>query len=166
MQQLCISCRRSKKNSVSCGVCNETVCKDCDTFIESSSFSFLKTIPEILTHRHYCANCFEAHVQAALEAYNETMEQARKIYVFFTTQRRALPILKKAKLVESVTNCEDRDETILRLAFFAAQEGYNALIETDVTSTKIRNGGHQKTIWKGSGIPAQVDAEKLERHND
>ncbi|HAR41684.1 MAG TPA: hypothetical protein DCS07_03505 [Bdellovibrionales bacterium] len=149
-----------------CGLCQEPVCKDCETFIEPSSFSFLKKTPEVLTHTHYCQSCYENSAKAALDAYNETMERAHDIYFFFNTQKRPPPIIKKARLSETVENCGDRDETILRLAFFAAQDGYNAIIEADITSTKVRNGKHQTTIWRGTGTPAQVDSVKLEKHND
>ena len=161
-ETICYSCRRPKAN-LSCNVCEEPICKACAQFLEVTRFSFLKAIPEELSHTHYCPNCYDAHVAPALESYNEIMERARKVYFFFTTQKRQIPVFRKSREVLKVDGCEDRNETILRLGFFAAEQGHNAIIEAEVTCKTIRNSGYQKSEWKGTGIAATVDAEKLER---
>jgi hypothetical protein len=133
-------------------------------FLEASTFSFLKTIPENLKHTNYCPNCYDTEVAPALAQYNATLEQAETVYIFFKTQKKAPPVLKRAKEAVRVDDCSDRDETILRLAFFAAQDGYNALVEVDVTSVKVRNRAYQTSRWNGIGTPAQVDADRVERY--
>ncbi len=109
-------------------------------------------------------SCFDSEVQPALENYRELIEQARSVFIFFTTQKKAIPLIKKSKEKVVVEACDDRDETILRLAFQAAQQGYNAVIETEVVAQKIRNEGYQKSVWRGVGVPAQVNAERMERY--
>jgi hypothetical protein len=94
------------------------------------------------------------------------MERAREVYVFFKTQKRAPLMLKKAKETVRVESCEDRDETILRLAFFAAEQGHNAVVGAEVTAEKIRNAGYQKSKWSGEGLPATIDREKFEREQE
>lgn len=164
MEKVCISCRRPKAIH-ECGLCSEPVCKNCEIFLDSGTFSFLEHVPDPLTHTHYCPGCFSSEVDPALQNYNETMELAKNVYFFFRTQKRPPPILKKSKERVRVGACDDRDQTILRLAFFAVQQGFNGIIEAEVTSEKIRNGAYQSSVWKGVGIPALVDAEKIERED-
>ena len=109
---------------------------------------------------------FVGHATSVVATFERPISpaEAREVYIFFTTQKRPLPILSKEKEQIRVLECDDRDETILRLAFLAAELGCNAVIETDVRHEKVRNAGWQKTAWRGSGFPARVDAEKLERY--
>ena len=67
--------------------------------------------------------------------------------------------------VVDLAECPDRDETILRLAFQAAKGGFNALVQGDVTSRKVRNHGYQKSVWSGTAFAADVDEEKLNRND-
>lgn len=162
--EVCISCRRPKA-SIDCELCHEPVCKGCTRFLEEGTFSFRRKLPESLSHSRYCDPCFASEVEPALEAYREVMEQARGVYIFFTTQKRQPTILKKSNDSIRVEACDDRDETILRLAFMAVEQGYNAVLQVNVTSEKVRNEGYQTSRWRGIGIPAQVDAAKVERES-
>lgn len=162
LSEVCLACRRPKAN-VSCGICQEPLCKSCALFLDASSFSFMKKIPEDLSHTYYCPSCHDAQVAPALESYNEVMERAREAYFFFVTQRKPIPIIKKSKEKVFVSSCDDRDETILRLAFLAVEQGYNAVVQAEVDSQKVRNEGYEKSVWKGEGFPAEVDAARLER---
>lgn len=163
--EVCISCRKPKA-ALNCEICGEPVCKSCEMFLDASTFSFLKTIPEELSHSHYCAPCYDSKIMPEIEKYSEIMERAKSVYFFFTTQKmNLLPLLDRAKEGISVKNCADRDETILRLAFLAAQQNYNAIIMAEVKSAKVRDEGYQKSVWSGVGVPANVDAERIERRN-
>src|SRR5690606_32062348 len=133
-----------------CGICEEPVCKNCAQFLEVNAFSFEPALADELKHSYYCSACHAEYVEPALSAYEATMEQAKQTYIFFTTQKTRLPIESKAKLKLRVENCPDRDETILRLAFLAVQQGYNSVIETEVVAEKIRNAGYQKSNWQGT----------------
>jgi hypothetical protein len=164
-EAICISCQKPRA-STQCEVCAGALCKACVQFLEEGSFSFLEKLPEPLSHTSYCGRCFDAEVAPALASYNETLERANQVYVFFKTQKRQPKVLKRAKERIRVSSCPDRDETILRLAFRAAQASFNAVIETDVAAEKLRNGSYQKSSWSGSGVPAEVDSAKIEREED
>ena len=163
MQEECFSCRKPKAIS-HCGICHEPLCKNCAQFLEASTFSFRQTVPEELSHTYYCSPCYNEKIEPALEAYNEVMVRARAVYFFFTTQKKNfVPVIKRARESIHVEGCVDRDETILRLAFRAAEDGYNGIIQGEVSSKKVRDEGYQKSVWQGTGVPAHLDEIKLER---
>lgn len=162
-QTPCSSCRRPQSVQ-KCGICQADLCKKCLKFLDASTFAFWGKVPPDVSHTYYCEPCFEEKVQPVLESYEEILARAREVFFFFITQRKTIPILKKSKESIRVADCPDRDETILRLGFMAAEQGANAVVEAEVLSEKIRNGGHQTSRWKGTGVVAWVDAERLERH--
>jgi len=160
---LCVDCRKPTQD-FSCGVCKESLCKNCVEYLEPGSFSFLATVPEDLSHLRYCRFCFDGKVVPAREDYEEKMNEAKQVFVFFTTQK-TMPAHKRAKDKVQIKDCPDRDETIMRLAFRAVEKGFNALIDTEVKCEKVRNEGWQKMKWQGQGYPAKVDADKLNRED-
>lgn len=160
----CISCRRPKGDRA-CGLCTEPVCRDCAQFLEEGTFAYLPEIAPELKHSFYCQSCYSQTVEPELERYRETLERAREVFFFFDTQKRPVQLLSKGTAQAVVQECEDRDDTILRLGFIAAQQGFNAIIDAQVLNEKVRNHGWQKTRWRGRGWPANVDAERLERHD-
>jgi hypothetical protein len=162
MSNACVSCR-APKTPRACGLCQGAVCKDCARFLDAEAFSFRSSLPPELAHSYYCPACHDEQVAPAQESYDATMEQAKGVYVFFTTQKRRPHPIKKAIRKVQVASCVDRDQTILRLAFQAAEQGHNGLLDTEVTSRKVRNAGYQKSDWTGSGLPITVDPAKVER---
>lgn len=158
----CVNCYKLKPASI-CDVCQGFVCKDCVQFLEPSTFSFYHSIPEPLSHNRYCSRCYDTNVGPALALYEEILEKAKNIHFFFITRYKPVPLIRRHKEAVKVEECFDRDETILRLAFFAAELGYNAIVEAEVVSKKVRNQGYQKAIWHGKGVPALIDAEKFDR---
>jgi hypothetical protein len=159
-EEVCFSCRRLKPG-FHCDLCQNRVCKSCVEYLDEGTFSFLEVIPKELSHTRYCTSCYDLQVSPALETYNETIERAKGLFIFFVTQKKAIPLLKRSKEKIQISQCKDRDETILRLAFLAAQRGFNSVIEVEVTATKIRNAGYQKSSWSGSGYPAEINADKM-----
>jgi hypothetical protein len=115
----------------------------------------LKTVPEDLAHPSYCGPCYDEKVAPALASYASAMEQARELGVFYKNERN-LPAHRPLNKMVKVENCPDRKETLLRLAFFAAEQSCNALVNVELISKKVRNAGYQKTIWSGTGFPAHV----------
>ena len=162
-ESTCVSCRKPKAN-LQCEICEDAICKKCVQRLEPDTFSFLEQVPLALTHSLYCGACYDEHVAAEFDAYQETMEAAKKVFVFFKTQRKDIPLIKRSKETFQVVNCADRDETILRLAFFSVRSGYNGLLEVEVNSSKVHPGGsYQTSRWSGVGTAAMIDASKIER---
>lgn len=158
----CGSCGKSK-SLLACGLCGDAVCKSCANFVEAESFSFYAQIPAELSHGVYCQSCFHATVMPAQEAYRELLERAREINVFLKNQGKETRLLKRVEKPVKVENCADREEAVLRLAFFAAQLGYNGLLDVELTSVKVREGSYQYLLWSGRGVPAAVRGDRLVR---
>jgi uncharacterized protein YbjQ (UPF0145 family) len=95
-------------------------------------------------------------VEPELGIYEETLERAKQVLIFFKTQKKGLRILRKERIPEQVDSCHDRDETILRLAYLAASKGYNSVIEVEVISKKVRNEAYQTSVWSGTGLSAET----------
>lgn len=89
------------------------------------------------------------------------MKQAKDVQVFLNTQGKESRLIKRYEDPVLVTECRDHDETLLRLAFLAAEKGYNGLVDVAIVSKKIREGSYQKSVWQGSGIPATIEENKV-----
>lgn len=162
MQNTCASCYKPKAN-YECPLCHEHVCKACVQFMEDGSFSFLKKIPDELTHSQYCPRCFDTKVAEPLNHYQELQEKAKEVIIFFKDEGQKTRLFSRKEPPVEVQECLDRDETILRLAFFAAEKKMNAIIDVDLKSHKIMNGSHRYSVWKGSAIPCFLDDKALKR---
>lgn len=160
MENSCGSCLKPSA-TLECGCCKDPVCKKCANFVEADYFSFLGKIPAELSHQVYCHRCYEDKVAPEMLRYEDAMERARNFPVFFTTQSKETRLIKRKEQALTVQNCADRDETLLRLAFLAAQGGFNALIDVELTSKKIKDGTYQTQIWSGTGVPVQADPKRL-----
>lgn len=161
---LCSACRlpqASLKLNLKCGICQAILCKDCTQFLGEEAFSFLKKIPEELKHATYCGNCFDEKVRPAQEAYLKTMARAKNVYIFEKSEKY-IPLINKSKNKLIITDCADRKDTLLRLAFLAAQDNFNAVINVEITYKKIRINNYQTTAWSGMGFPAQIRSSRLE----
>jgi hypothetical protein len=155
---LCASCRDSKANmkkELRCGLCQNFVCKDCAHPLKRLTFSFFKKIPDELSRDIYCEQCHNDTVAPALENYEKIMAQAKDVFIFEKTAN-SIPLIMRSKQKMTVSDCPDRKETILRLAFFAAERSFNAVVDVELTATKIRNYGYQTSSWSGFGFPARI----------
>lgn len=119
-----------------------------------------KVAPE-LQHSTYCGTCYDSTVAPALEKYNALMEQTKNTFVFMKAQAKETSRIKRLENVVEVVNCPDYDETLLRLAFFAAHLKYNAIIDVDIIAKKVINGTRQTTVYSGTGMPADVLESRL-----
>lgn len=155
----CSSCL-SPKAPLSCGLCHESVCKSCAQFLDESSFAFIKKKPEALTHTTYCPACFDQNVAAELKKYNDDIEKARHIIVFDKAQSKETRNFKRFNETYSVKDCPDREETLLRLAFQAVRGGFNAIIEVEISSKKVRESSRQRQIYSGLAQAALVTEGK------
>ncbi len=160
---ICDFCHEPKvstKHKIKCDLCAGVLCKDCVKYLEESFFSFLKIVPDELGHITYCWGCYEKHVEPAMKSYLETMEQAKEVYVFKKNEKH-VPVMKRARNSINAQDCPDKAEAILRLAFFAAEENYNAVIEINLSCKKIRTNGYQKSSFSATGVPAQIRVSGL-----
>jgi hypothetical protein len=161
----CLSCRK-REGTYRCVACENPVCKPCSETLSDPLFVSLEEIPAELVAGRFCGHCFDQEMAPKIAAYETVMEAAKQVFIFFKTQKKHIPLIRKSKTMVSVAECIDRDETILRLAYYAAKEDYNAVIDVDVSAKKINDGGSNKTAtWKGTGYPALVDGEKIERQD-
>ena len=160
------TCPRCSAPRVSnaCGICTTVVCKECIEFVDGVTFSYMSVVPDELKHTHYCMQCYNTTVAPALANYRSIMSRAKKVFIIDKPQRRPLPVTKQFKKAIQVKDCPDREETVLRLAFRAAELGYNAVLKTNVIYKKVRNAGYQKMIWEATGFPADLDPVKLESY--
>lgn len=155
---VCVTCREPKA-AMHCGLCQNAICKKCTEAMGSDFFSFLKSVPTELSHPAYCGGCFDQHVALAKTAYLETMALADKVVIFYKKERN-VPVARQSKMQLQVKDCLDRDETLLRLAFFAAQQKFNAVIHVELVPEKIRINGYQKTHWHATGFPAMLELRR------
>lgn len=109
----------------------------------------------------YCSPCMNTSVGPKEQEYNETLERAKKIYIFHSANPHPRSLVKLGKKPISATGSRDRDETYLRLGYQAAQQGFNAVVEVEVERVR-----RPRNIWTGKGMPAHIDAQKQLRFED
>jgi len=107
-------------------------------------------------------SCFQDRVLPAQKSYLEKMEAAKGVYVFF--KKHHIPLVKRSKNLVSVKDCPDKEEALLRLAFQAVEQGFNALIEANLVSKKVFVNAYQSLNWNASAYPAEIRAESLEEN--
>lgn len=163
---VCVSCRKELKagKSFGCGVCEASVCKNCLEVLPEGRVPFMQKVPPELTHRNYCQGCYSEHVQPALDRYDQCMEAAEGVFVFFKSQKAQIPLIKKELVVMRVKDFTDRDQAILCLAFWAAEQGHNAILQVEAIGSKVRNEGFQKMAWSAEGVAATVNASKVDAY--
>lgn len=160
MKKNCCSCQRPKANYV-CPLCEQDVCKACAQFLDEASFAFLPSRPSELSHSLYCPRCFDDKVAGPLAEYEAGVEKARQVAVFMKNESKRTRLFPRKETPVVVIDCLDEDETILRLAFLAAQDNYNAIIDVDLKSEKVISGSHKYTKWKGTAMPCNLEERQL-----
>ncbi len=159
----CLQAKASLKSNLHCGICECLLCKECVQFLDESSFSFLKVVPDELKQKIYCTTCYEQKVAPAKGPYLELMERAKHVYVFF--KKTNIPLIKRSKTQVSVEDCADREETLLRLADFSAEQSFKALVEVNLTPEKVFINGYRRLSWSGTACPAAIRALSLEENH-
>lgn len=160
---VCKNCRKPKAPYV-CGICTEHVCKSCAKFMDEHAFSFARKVPAELKHTTYCPQCFDEKVAEPLHHYEELMEKARDVIYFTKAQTKQTGHIKRKEEPYRVENCEDEQETIMRLAFLAALDGFNTLLDMDISTKKIVIGSHKKTVFNGTAIPVNMEAKEVREY--
>ncbi len=158
--QICNSCG-STKSKLACESCQTSVCKNCIQFIDDERFVLNPEITKTILHSAYCPNCFEKEVAPIEEKYKQIATAAESILVYDKIQGKETRLLKRLEKPVFAKQCTDRKIALLRLAYFAAEAGFNGIIDVEIKSDKIRNGSYQTTIWSGSGIPTHIEPKKI-----
>jgi hypothetical protein len=158
--QICSVCQKPK-SQLHCGHCGAVVCKSCAVFLEEGSFSFYPEVPKVLSHTTYCNPCYTVHILPAQETYAALIEKAKNVLVYDKTQGKETRLMKRLEKPLRISNCPDREETLLRLAFLAAQANFEAIIDVNLTGEKVRDGSYQTTSWSGTGIPTSAPLQRI-----
>lgn len=156
----CPFCQKSK-NLQSCESCHETVCKNCAQFISEETFKYSQTLLNKKFHQVYCPTCFNNEVADDLSKYESLVEQAKEVAVFDISQSKETRLIKRLEKPFKLENETDRDDATMKLAYLAAEKGFNSIIDVDIRGTKVRDGSYQTTIYTCTAIPAQVSDRKL-----
>jgi hypothetical protein len=162
--QICKTCHKPKAN-YQCGLCQGPICKSCGEFL-TENFSFLKVVPKELTHPTYCVQCFDENVRTPLDDYNATMEQAREVIIYSKEQTKLTRGLKRIEDPLLVEDCEDEEEALMKMSFFAVKMNHNAVIDVQFKTKKIIVGSHKKTIVSATGVPITLDPNAIRGHLD
>lgn len=111
-------------------------------------------LPKELQYKGLCANCYHNEASDIIATYNEILERAKSVNVYDMKQTHETYKMNRHEKAVSVSECNDREETLLRLAFLAAQRGFNTLVDVSLQSKKLSQGGtYKKLVWSGKGIP-------------
>ncbi len=161
-QSTCISCLKPKTTH-SCERCKGTLCRKCLQINPSNCFSYMTKIPADLSYHNYCPFCYDAVVAPALVDYEATLEKAKDVYFLTRNYPGYIPVVRKANKDVRVDACPDRREAILRMAFQAAEQGFNAIIDAEVEAYKTGGGRYFASLVRGRATPADVNGEHLER---
>lgn len=121
----------------------------------------MEVVPEELLRPTYCHGCFAEKVNPPYQHYLEVLARAQNVIVFEKNQKKETRLMKRTQKPVHVKSCPDRKETLMRLAFMAADAGFNGLLDVDLTSKKIRSEAYQTTEWSGSGIPAFIEERRV-----
>ncbi|MES2857530.1 MAG: hypothetical protein V4692_16790 [Bdellovibrionota bacterium] len=105
----------------------------------------------------YCSPCFDKSAAQGLAKYEEIARRAGNVSVFFDDQGKETRTIKRSDFKFKIDDCPDRDETVLRLAFLAAQAGFNGILDVEVVYTKVREGSFKLSSWSGSGTAAKLE---------
>jgi hypothetical protein len=160
MENSCVVCFKPKP-TLSCGSCQEAVCKKCAQFLDEGSFSFMSEVPALLKHTTFCGPCFDRSIAPALADYAAALDKAKGIVMFYKEDSKQTRFFSR-KEKEFKIEGPDKEEVLLRLGYHAVEKGFNAMVDVEVNSKKIRKGGtYTTTSWSGVGIPTQVTSKRL-----
>lgn len=88
------------------------------------------------------------------------LEKAKNVDTFDKKQGSETRLIKRVEKPLKVTECDDREETLLRLAFLAAKKGYDTLVDVDIQSQKVGNKTYKKLVWNGTAVPVDIKQRK------
>ena len=156
----CTICEKNK-TALKCYDCGSASCKNCVEFIDEDSVEFVVLLPDELRNKTFCQNCYSQTILDKITKYRDIAARAKQVDVYTKTQTKETRRIKRVEEPLKIVDCEDRDEVLLRLAFLAAEKGFDTLIDVDVTYRKVGEGkSYRKLVWTGTAIPADPSIEK------
>ncbi len=111
-------------------------------------------------------NCFDDQVAAPLGDYNEKMEKAKDIILYSKDQTKLTRLIKRKVDPYKVEDCEEEEDAVMRLSFWAVEDGYNCLIDLQYHTKKIIVGSHKKTMFGATAVPVTIDPNSIRGHID
>lgn len=157
---LCSDCQKNKTALV-CGMCACAVCKSCAHFLEPESFAFAPAVTPEIKHGVFCQDCFSEKVAGPLAEYFDVLETAKNIDVFYKDQSKETRLVRRKEKPVSVAPCDDREDVVMKLAFYAALGGFDSVVDIDLKSEKVHVGTYSKLVWKGTGVPAHAKGKVI-----
>lgn len=149
----CSSCL-TNLTPLKCDICHLSCCKDCLIFVDEGVFEILSLLPEKIQDKGLCSRCFDSEASPVIEDYKVILEKAKEVNVYDIDQTQETYKMPRHEKPITVAQCDDREETLIRLAFYAAQKGFNTLVDVDLQSSKSKQTGtYKKLVWSGKGIP-------------
>ncbi len=159
-KEKCITCGKSKA-LLNCGICTVFVCKHCAQIIEEDAFSFLDVQKPEMLHTTFCNTCFDEKIAPDLADYQQTMEAAKNIEVYFKDQGKETRLMKRIDVVFKIVDCPDRNEAIMRLAFKTVKMGFNSVIDVDIIGKKVKMGAYQTHSYQATGVPSNIHSNNV-----
>ena len=158
----CSTCLEPKA-TLQCKVCSTPQCKKCVQVVGDERLTYLdEAVPKLLKGGGvFCNSCFEKDIAPTLNDYDQIMERAKQVFVFFEKEGKETRLIRRSERKFNVAG-EDESDIVLKLAFLAAKSGFNAVVDIAVKGEKRRDGSYKLMTWTGSGTAAHVDAV---RHN-
>ena len=150
----------SQKTALKCSECSEATCKSCSYFIDDTVFDFTDLLPENIKDQIFCTPCYHKIADPVLEKYKDCLEAAKDVNVYGAKQGHETGLIKRLEKPILVKDCSGREEALMRLAFFAAQKGYDTLVDVDIKPNKVGKGTYKKLIWNGVGTPVDPKIRK------
>ncbi len=154
----CAVCLK-EKTSLICDDCADPTCKYCSVFMDETKFEYIDFVPDELRYKTFCQNCYHKH-SAQIDLYQDNIRKAQQVTIFTKDQSAESKWMKRIEKPIVITDCLDRDETLLRMAFLAVQKGFDTLVDVDIKYTKVGDNSYKKYLWSGSGIPVDPKAKK------
>lgn len=149
----CTLCSKNK-TALRCYACAEASCKKCVEFIDEDSVEFVALMPDDLRNRTFCRNCFNQTIAPKISSYQDIARRAKQVDVYSKSQTKETRRIKRVEKPLQIIDCEDREEVLLRLAFLAAEKGFDTLVDVDVRSKKVGEGkSYKKLVWMGTAVP-------------
>ncbi len=148
----CTVCCKNK-TALQCDQCSSASCKHCCYFIDENCFEFQSLLPEELQGKIFCPNCYHESISDKIELLQETLRAAKQMDIYGKEQSAETRLIRRQAKLLRIKDCDDRKEILIQLAFLAAQQGFNTLVDVDLRSTKVNNGSYVKTIWSGTASP-------------